>query len=197
MSIRNHSKDKAGVSNSVFAISLIVLIVVAASGFGLYATSLGHASTTSSEMMSHSSNSASNSTGAYEFTPKSGAMISDAWLLVSSLGMNNEYAVAIHAEGLEPNGTYFVEGPLSSGSMQVVPISNESMTMSQESDSEFQANANGTGQFWIVLKINPATTFEGIELAFLPGMSMQNAMVVAVASFSSVMTSSMTSESMT
>lgn len=190
----NYSKTKA-VSNLVFATSLIVLIVIAVSGFGLYATSLSHLSTTS-EMMSHSSTSTSNSTAAYGFTPKSGAMISNAWLLVAPLGMN-EYAVSIHAEGLETNGTYFVEGPLSSGSMNVVPISNESMTMSQESASEFQANANGTGQFWIILTSNPVMTFETLELAYLPGMSMQNATVVATASFSSTMTSSMTSESMT
>jgi hypothetical protein len=73
-------------------------------------------------------------------------MISNAWLIVAPLGMN-EYGVSIHAEGLETNGTCLVEGPVPRGSMAVVPISNGSMMMNLTSDSEFQANKNGTGLF--------------------------------------------------
>lgn len=203
------SKSKAGVSNIVFAISSAVLIIIAASGFGLYAMSQGHLMTSSTiETTSHSSmtstgmmttNANSNGTCACEFVPQSGAMISNAWLVTAPLRMGG-YAVAIHAEGLEPNGTYLVEGSLLSGSMQIVPISNASMTMNHgESDSEFQADSNGTGQFWIELGTNPTTSFEAINLDFLPGMSMQNATLVATVNLTSMMTtttSSMTGESM-
>jgi hypothetical protein len=194
MPIGRFRKSKFGISNLIFTISVVVLAVVAASGFGLYALASAHSSTTT-EAMSHSSTSSgemASSSTAYEFTPKTGAMLSSAWVIVAPLGMD-EYAVSIHAEGLETNGTYIIEGPLSTGSMQVVPVSNESMSMNQTSDSEFQANANGTGQFWIVLSSNPVTTFESFELVYLPGMEMQNATVVATASFQTMTT---TTESM-
>jgi hypothetical protein len=45
-------------------------------------------------------------------------MITNAGLIVAPLGMH-EYAVSIHAGGLEANGTYLVEGPVSTGSMAV------------------------------------------------------------------------------
>lgn len=207
---------RSAVSNVIFAISLVVLIVIAVSGFGLYATSLSHSGdtfspSTSTEMMNHSSTSSemmmtnssssemSSTSDSYEFTPESGAMISNAWLLTAPIGMG-EYALSIHAEGLEANGTYFVEGPLSNGAMQVVPVSSESMGMNSTSASEFQANSNGTGLFWIVLGHSPSVTFEQLELAYLPGMSMQNATIVASVSFAPMLattTTAMMTESMT
>jgi hypothetical protein len=203
-SLIHANKTRSGVSNIIFAASVVVLIIIAGSGFGLYATSISHSSTTSTtsssstEMMTGSSttamstsNSDSNCTCAYEFTPESGAMISNAWVVLASLGMN-QYAVSIHAEGLERNGTYFVEGALSSGSMAVVGISSESMNMNTTSASEFQADTNGTGTFWIVLNNNPSSTFESLELTYLPGMSMQNATVVATTSLGMMGSSSST-----
>ncbi len=185
-------RSRLAVTSVIFGATVAVLVVIAAVGYGLYATTSLSPSTVTittttsptSEMTSSSSTVMLTSSGsaAYSFTPKSGAMISNAWLLVAPLGSNN-YAVSIHAEGLEPNGTYLVEGPLSRGSMQVVPISNESMSMNHVGASEFQANINGTGLFWIQLGSNPMTTFEDLELAYLPGMSMQNATLVATASF--------------
>jgi hypothetical protein len=109
-------------------------------------------------------------------------MITNAWLIVTSVGMG-EYAVVVHAEGLEPNGDYIVEGPLATGAMQTVPISTQSMEMNTTAASEFTADSHGTGLFWIALNSNPSQTFEAIQLYFLPGMSMQNATLVASVMF--------------
>jgi hypothetical protein len=118
----------------------------------------------------------------HAFTPEAGAMISDAWLVVAPAEMG-EYVVVVHAEGLEPNGEYIVEGPLTTGSMQVVPVSTHSMGMNTTAASEFTADSHGTGLFWIVLNSNPASTFEAVQLYYLPGMEMQNATLVASVMF--------------
>ena len=76
------------------------------------------------------------------------------------------------------------------GSM-TVPISSQSMHTNTTSASEFQADKNGTGNFFILLDSNPMTTFENVELLFLPGMVMQNATVVATLNMSSMMTTTM------
>jgi hypothetical protein len=192
--------ESKSVSRSIFAVSVIVLVVLAAVGFGLYATkqavtytvttamgastmtemssaTMAETGVTSSEMAS------SGSFGfAGPFMAQSGAMIGNSWLVVSSLG-NGEYAVVVHAEGLEPNGDYIVEGPVTTGSMQTAPISTLSMMMNTTAASEFTADSHGTGTFWIVLNSNPTTAFEAIQLYYLPGMSMQNAMLVATVKF--------------
>jgi len=116
------------------------------------------------------------------FKPQPGVMITSAWLIVASVGMD-EYAVVVHAEGLEPNGDYIVEGPLTTGTMQTVPISSQSMEMNTTSASEFTANSQGTGLFWILLNSNPSQTFEAIQLYYLPGMSMHNATLIASVMF--------------
>ena len=97
----------------------------------------------------------------------------------------DEFVVAIHVEGLEPNGTYVVEGTLATGSMNVVPISTLSMSMNMNttSGSEFQADTNGTGTYWIELDSNPITAFENLQIFYLPRMSMSNAMEVAFLPF--------------
>ena len=125
------------------------------------------------------------------FIPKSGAMISNAWLIIAPLGMN-EYAMTVHAEGLEANNTYIVEGNESSGSMGMVPVSTKSMSMNMTSESEFQADSNGTGIYWVVLNTDPCNAFESIDLVYLPGMSMQNATIVATATLCQMMSSSST-----
>jgi hypothetical protein len=202
-------KRKRAVSNVIFTAAVVILVAAAGVGFGLYAMAVGgggggsSSTTTSTSMQPHTvtemvtttttnemtvmmtnetSSPSNQSAGALMFSPKSGAMISNAWLVSSEIGMH-EYAVVVHAEGLESNGTYIVEGALASGSMQVVPVSSESMSMNTTSASEFQASAKGTGLFWIVVDSNPASTFENLELVYLPGMSMSNATVVATAMF--------------
>lgn len=207
----NKRRGRFGVTNAIFAGTVVVLVVVAAVGYGLYdAASSKQVSmtetmtTTSSAMTETMTTTASamtetvtstemvNLTYAYTFTPHMGAMVNNAWLLVVPTGMH-EYAVSVHAEGLESNGTYILEGALTTGSMQTVPISSESMTMNQTSASEFQSNSNGTALYWIVLSSDPATTFENVQLYFVPEGMMQNATLVATVTFTMISETSMTS----
>jgi hypothetical protein len=205
--------NSSAISNLIFATAIVVLVVVACVGFGLYEVTLNGSvtsqhtvtvtalstqvtTTTENSMMVASSeetamissstmmgeNSSSNSSGAFMFSPISGTMISNAWLITSQAGMN-EFAVAIHTEGLEPNRTYIIEGTLATGSMNVVPISSLSMSMNTISGSEFQADRNGAGTYWIVLDSNPIVAFENVQILYLPGMSMSNATEVASLSF--------------
>ncbi len=201
-------KARSAVSNTIFSVVVVILIVAAAAGFGLYGTNASKTVTTqntvtvtaSTEVMMTTDVTMINHTSsgmpanyAYQFNPASGAMVSSAWLLDVPVGMH-EYAVSIHAEGLEPNGTYIVEGNLASGSMSAVPISSQSMNMNTTSASEFQADQNGTANYWIVLDGCPSTIFESVQLLFLPGMQMSNATTVATIHFA--MMTNMTTESM-
>jgi len=203
-------KSRSAVSNGIFGTAVVVLIVIAGVGYGLYGTASGKTTTStntvtttavttemmvSTEIMTGSQSTTSgagNMTGssALMFTANSGAMISSGWLLALPTGMMHEYAVSIHVEGLEPNGTYLVEGALMAGAMNTVPISSQSMGMNTTSASEFQASKNGTANYWIVINSNPATAFERIQIFFLPNMSMQNMALVATASFTSMMSNS-------
>ena len=109
--------------------------------------------------------------------PKSGQMIHSGWVIIASVG-SGDYVVSLHADGLEPpsSGGYIVEGVQRNAAMNVVPIG------SNESASEFDAGTSGSGSYWTVLMENPATSFESVELVYLPGMSMSQATVVASAS---------------
>ena len=178
----NHSTK--AISNTLFAAVVAVLIVLSGVGFGLYGlTTNSHGAVDAMSTVTSTVTFSENiSSSAYMFSAVNGSMISNAWLVTAPLGMH-EYAVSIKAEGLEPNGDYIVEGMLSSGSMQTVPISTQSMTMNSTSASEFQSDANGTGFYWIALASNPAIAFEQINLVYLPGMSMQNATTIASLNF--------------
>lgn len=185
---------RSGVTNIAFAGAVVVLIAVAGVGFGLYGTSLNASSktltvtSTETNMMSETMTQTMTQTSmmsqndSYQFSAASGEMISNALLLTVPVGMN-DYAVSIHAEGLEANGTYVVEGSMTSGSMHTVPISSQSMTMNTTAASEFQADKNGTGIYWIQLNSNPTTVFENIQLYLVPEGMMQNATLVATATF--------------
>ena len=177
--------------------------MAAAAGFGLYGTTASKTvtstntvtvvTTITSDIMTTSSMS-STSNYAYQFNATSGAMISSAWLLDVPVGMHS-YAVSVHAEGLEANGTYILEGQLANGTMTTVPISSQSMNMNTTSASEFQADKSGTGTYWIVLDSCPSTTFESITLLYLPGMMMANATSVATIHFHSTMMATTTTSS--
>jgi hypothetical protein len=118
-----------------------------------------------------------NATRAIALQPKSGQMIHSGWVILASVG-SGDYAVTLHANGLEPpaSGGYIVEGVQRTASMNVVPIG------ANASASEFDAGTDGTGIFWTVLMQNPSTSFESVELVYLPGMNMTAATVVATAS---------------
>ena len=196
---------KSGVSTTIFGTVVVVLIVVAGVGFGLYGSALngskiGTITQTTTDMMTPTEVMTSSTTmtqtisvkNAYEFVASSGAMMSNAWLLVVPLGMH-QYAVSIQAEGLEVNGTYIVEGAETSGAMMTVPISSERMNMNTTTASEFQSANDGTGLYWIVLNSNLSSVFENIQLYYLTGMSIQNEILVAPATFQVMATTSTTS----
>jgi hypothetical protein len=115
-------------------------------------------------------------TRALSLQPKAGQMIHSGWVIIASVG-SGEYAISLHADGLKPpsSGGYIVEGVQRNASLKVVPIA------ANESESEFDAGANGAGSFWTVLMQNPNSSFEAIELVYLPGMNMAQATVVASA----------------
>jgi hypothetical protein len=168
---------RPGVSNAVFAGTAIVLLIIAGVGFALYLTS-SPATHTTTEVMTETSTMTSNGTGAIQFTPASGQMIHTAWLLVEPSG-SGDYAVSIYAQGLESTqGTgnvYLVEATSSSGSMTTAPIG------ANETASEFETTSAGVGSYFVILMQNPYTSFENVQLVYLPGMQMSNAVVVATA----------------
>ncbi len=117
-----------------------------------------------------------NLTAPVAFKGETGQMIHDAWLLVSSLG-NGKYVIAVHAEGLDhpsAQGAYLVEG-VTRTAIQMLPVGVNA------SASEFEAGTNGIGEYSVIVNVNPNTTFEKVELLFLPGMSMEQAVLVATA----------------
>lgn len=173
-------KTRSGVTNTVFAGTAVVLLILAGIGFSLYFTASGNTQTMTSNMtetmtVTHTSNG----TEAVEFTPATGQMIHSAWLLVEPTGMSGQYAVSISAQGLESTqGTgndYIVEAAQSSGSMSTVPIG------ANATASEFETNSQGAGSYFVLLAQNPYSAFENIQIVYLPGMQMSNAVVVATA----------------
>jgi len=117
-----------------------------------------------------------NSSQAVQLDPQPGQMIHSGYVVIAALG-NGEYAVSLHADGLEPpsSGGYIVEGVQRTGSMNTAPIGPNATA------SEFDAGADGSGSYWTVLMQNPGASFESADLVYLPGMSMAQATVVASA----------------
>ena len=130
------------------------------------------ASANESNMMLH--NEMQNGTLGSALQAQPGQMFHSGWVFISSLG-GGDYAVSIHAEGLEgpQAGNYIVEGVTRGATMQMVPISGNATA------SEFDASASGVGNYWTVLMQNPSSSFESIDPVYLPGMSMTNAALVA------------------
>lgn len=171
---------RRGVSTAVFAGTSIVLLVLAGIGFSLYLTSpVTHTTTENMTETMTSSMTETMAGNAIKFAPATGQMVHTGWLLIEAAGQG-DYAVAVHAEGLESTqqmgSIYIVEAEQASGSMAVVPIGPNATA------SEFETSSAGAGNFFIVLMQNPFTSFENIQIVYLPGMSMTNATVVATAS---------------
>ena len=114
-----------------------------------------------------------NKTITMALNPQAGQMIHSGWVLISPIG-SGDYAVSLHADGLEPpsSGGYIVEGVTRQG-MNMVPLAG------QAAASEFDAGTDGSGNFWTTLMQNPSSTYEGIDLLYLPGMDMTHATLVA------------------
>jgi hypothetical protein len=191
---------RRAVGNMIFASTVIVLLVVAASGFLLYSQKSSMTETTTdvmtetmtqtamqtSESMSETSTSSGSMSAsaqpgaAIAFASASGQMFGGGWLTTAPIG-NGSYIVSIYATGLESSsmGDYIVEAAQNSGSMAMVPIGGSNATL-----SEFDTSSHGTGQFSIVLHQDPASIYESVSLVYLPGMAMTNATVVASAPLS-------------
>ncbi len=186
-----HTK-RNGVSTTAFATSVIVLVVVAAAGFGLYATKPQFTNTVTStttekiiqpgtmiETMTRTANFTVTEE-AIPFTPEKGQIIGNAWLLIEPPGTHGQFALSIYVPGLETTtGTgnvYIVEGEQMSGPKASVPVTGNATT------SEFEVGSDGVGQFFVLLNRNPFTTFDNIQIFYLPGMRMSNATLVATAS---------------
>ncbi len=182
-----HTK-RNGVSATAFATSVIILVVVAASGFGLYATKPQFTntvtSTTTVEITQAGTitRTATNTVTeeAIPFSPEKGQIIGNAWLLVEPPSTHGQFALSVYVPGLETTtGTrnvYIVEGVQLGGPMASVPVTGNATT------SEFEVGSDGVGQFFVLLTQNPFTTFDNIQIFYLPGMQMLNATLVATAS---------------
>ncbi len=174
------NRDKAGISSSIFGVVAIVLLILAVVGFSLYITKSPSTTTVVSTVVTTVSatstgSSMSNGSSVIAFSPVKGQMVTSAWLVVTPLGMMNEWAMVVHAQGLETTNstsTYLVEAAQMSGAMRMVPITNATAT------SDFQTNVNGTGTLWVTLNVDPFTSFESVDIIFLPSMNNMNSMEV-------------------
>ena len=162
--------------------SVVALVIGLLVGVGIsYGYSQNQISTLQNNL-SHANASISmlhqemNSTRALPLQPKSGQMIHSGWVIIASVG-SGDYAISVHADGLEPplSGGYIVEGVQRTGNMNVVPIG------ANATASEFDAGTDGSGSCWTVLMQNPNSSFEAVDLVYLPQMSMAQATVVATA----------------
>jgi hypothetical protein len=142
-------------------------------GFGL-AYAYDQSQITSLQNSLTQANQSANTSKALALAPHPGAMIHTGWVVITAVG-NGDYAVSVHAEGLEPpsSGGYIVEGAQRTTAMNVVPIG------ANATASEFDAGTDGVGNYWTVIMENPTTSFESIELLYLPGMNMAQASLVA------------------
>jgi hypothetical protein len=167
--------SKFVLASSVLVIGLLVGIGATYAVYSSQVSSLQKSLSDANEsnMMLHQE--MQNGTSALVLAAQPGQMFHTGWVLIASTG-SGDYAVSVHAEGLEPpaSGNYIVEGVTRGATMQMVPISGNATT------SEFEASANGVGGYWTVIMQNPTSSFEAIDLVYLPGMSMTNAAVVAM-----------------
>ena len=159
----------------------VVLVIGLLVGFGasyVYAqtqiTTLQNNLSQANESISMLHNEMANTTRALQLTPHAGAMIHTGWVVLAPVG-SGDYAIAVHAEGLEPpsSGGYIVEGVQRTTAMTLVPIG------ANATASEFDAGTDGVGNYWTVIMENPTITYESIELLYLPGMNMTQAQLVA------------------
>ncbi len=114
-----------------------------------------------------------NSTSALPFVLQPGQTIKGGWLVIIPTGTGH-YALSVRATGLKPpsSGAYIVEG-VAKQATNMVPITVNATA------SEFDADNSGVGNYWIELTQNPSTSFKAIDLLYLPGMQMTNAVLVA------------------
>jgi hypothetical protein len=166
--------SKALLASTVLVVGLLIGIgatyVVTANQVSSLQKSLSDAN--ESNMMLH--DEMQNGTLSLALQVQSGQMFHSGWVFISAIG-SGDYAISLHAEGLEQAsaGDYIVEGVTRGATMQMVPISGNATS------SEFDASATGVGNFWTSIMQNPSSSFEAIDLLYLPNMDMTHATLVA------------------
>jgi len=108
-------------------------------------------------------------------TPTGGTSIHDAVLIITPL-QGGEFALFVTAQGLEPGGTYLIEGFVGGAHTNVGPIALNT------SDSSFTADNQGNGVYSHVLATDPRTTYTIVLLLYLPNNQMEGAVLVATGS---------------
>jgi len=107
-------------------------------------------------------------------TPIAGTSVHDVWITIAPL-QGGEFGVVLSAQGLQPGGTYLVEGITGVGQVGTAPIA---LTWAA---SEFSADGQGNGLYSYISTTNPQTSFTGISLLYLPNGQITNAVLVATA----------------
>ncbi len=116
-----------------------------------------------------------NSTSALPLVLQPGQAIQGGWIIIIPTGTGH-YALSVRATGLKPpsSGAYIVEG-VAKQATNMAPIT------ANATASEFEADNSGVGNYWIELTQNPSNNFKAIDILYLPGMQMTNAVLVATA----------------
>ena len=108
-------------------------------------------------------------------TPTGGTPIHDVKLYVTPL-QGGEFAVFLTAQGLQPGGTYLIEGFAGGTRTNVGPLS------STLSDSGFIADGQGNGVYSHVFATDPRTAYTVVLLLYLPNNQTEGAVLVATGS---------------
>jgi len=108
-------------------------------------------------------------------TPTGGTSIHDVVLYVNPLE-GGEFAVFLTAQGLQPGGTYLIEGFAGGTRTNVGPLS------SNLADSGFTADSQGNGVYSHVFAVDPRTAYSVILLLYLPNNQVEGAVLVATGS---------------
>lgn len=107
-------------------------------------------------------------------TPTGGTTVHDVWLTITPL-QGGEYSLVLGAQGLQPSGTYMIEGITIGARMSIVPLSLAA------ADSEFAADNQGNGMYSHVFTIDPRIAYTSVLLLYLPNNQMEGSVLVASA----------------
>jgi len=107
-------------------------------------------------------------------SPTSGTSIHDVTLVINPL-QGGEFAVFLSAQGLQPGGTYLIEGITNGAHTSIVPLA---LTTS---DSGFAADNQGNGIYSHVFGIDPRNAYTSVLLVYLPNNQVEGSVLVATA----------------
>jgi len=107
-------------------------------------------------------------------SPTGGTSIHDVMFVITPL-QGGEFAVFLTAQGLQPGGTYLIEGIASGAHTSIAPLA---LTTS---DSGFAADNQGNGIYSHVFSMDPRVAYTGVLLLYLPNNQMEGSVLVATA----------------